>query len=412
MAGIVLILAVIILSGIIAYFGDSVGRKVGKRRLTMLGLRPKYTSIVITILTGILIAAISITLVLVPSRGARMVLLDMQRAITELETLQNKVEEQENLLQEKQQEVRNLNQEKKMLTHQKEQIEKELQEKIDEYTQQIQDYEEKISSYQLMQEDLTSKIAELEKKKSELEASVAELEQNIADLKEENVIATRIADMFLGSALGDIVYRKGEVIFSRVIQGGQFDSESQVFTEIDDFIREAAEKIKKDVGLENTADINFIFDYYQLAQVLWKEDKPFIVRVLALQNTARGEEVNEVMAYLEYMENRIVFDKGDVIAEMVIPKAIDVSTEQGISELEGYMEELLNDVNKNAVKAGVIPSASGKVGSFDFAKFYRVVSQITDAEGPVVVRVVANQNIWRDDPLVDNINFTIEPLGE
>lgn len=402
MIGIILILSVIILSGIIAYFGDKVGRKVGKSRLSLLGLRPKYTSIIITILTGVLIAAVSITLVLVPSRGARMVLLNMQQAMTELRTLQAEVEQKEALLQERQQELNDLNQELKMTIHQKEQIERELEEKLNEYKNKLTDLERKIAG-------LETKKSELENKKQELEEKVSELEKSIQQLVEERQVATKIANMFLGSALGDIVYRKGEVIFSKVIQGGGFDSESQVFQVIDDLILEAVEKIKKEAGLEKTADINFIFDYYQLAQVLWKEDRSFIIRVLALQNTARGEEV---MAYLEYLENRVVFKKGDVIAEIVIPGAVDVSTEEEIAQLEGYMEKLLGNVNENAVRAGLLPSSSGKVGSFDFARFYRVVSSITEAKGPVVVKVVANQNIWRDDTLVDNIDFTVEPLGE
>ncbi len=51
------------MSGLIAYLGDLVGRKVGKKRLTLFGLRPRYTSVIITVITGILIAAFSITLI-------------------------------------------------------------------------------------------------------------------------------------------------------------------------------------------------------------------------------------------------------------------------------------------------------------------------------------------------------------
>ena len=55
MFGATLILVMVITGGLIAFIGDRIGTRVGKRRLTLWGLRPRYTSIIITIL-GILIA--------------------------------------------------------------------------------------------------------------------------------------------------------------------------------------------------------------------------------------------------------------------------------------------------------------------------------------------------------------------
>src|SRR5688572_23869786 len=47
-------------SGLIAYVGDLLGRRMGKKRLTVLGLRPKHTAILFTIVTGVLIACVSL----------------------------------------------------------------------------------------------------------------------------------------------------------------------------------------------------------------------------------------------------------------------------------------------------------------------------------------------------------------
>jgi hypothetical protein len=59
--GIALILAITIVAGVIAYIGDRVGHQVGRKRLTLFGLRPKYTSTVVAVATGMLIA-LSVTL--------------------------------------------------------------------------------------------------------------------------------------------------------------------------------------------------------------------------------------------------------------------------------------------------------------------------------------------------------------
>jgi len=60
--GFVIILGITIVAGIIAYIGDRVGHQVGRKRLTMFGLRPKYTSTIVAVATGMLIA-LSVTLI-------------------------------------------------------------------------------------------------------------------------------------------------------------------------------------------------------------------------------------------------------------------------------------------------------------------------------------------------------------
>lgn len=58
--GIILIIAVV--AGAIAYIGDRVGHQVGRKRLTIFNIRPRYTSTIIAVGTGMLIALV-ITLI-------------------------------------------------------------------------------------------------------------------------------------------------------------------------------------------------------------------------------------------------------------------------------------------------------------------------------------------------------------
>ncbi|HZO93816.1 MAG TPA: DUF3084 domain-containing protein [Candidatus Baltobacteraceae bacterium] len=60
--GIAGVLAITIVAGLIAYIGDRVGHQVGRKRLTLFGLRPKYTSTIVAVATGMLIA-LSVTLI-------------------------------------------------------------------------------------------------------------------------------------------------------------------------------------------------------------------------------------------------------------------------------------------------------------------------------------------------------------
>ena len=49
---------VMAIAGAVAYVGDRVGHQVGRRRLTLFGIRPRYTSTIIAIATGMIIALV------------------------------------------------------------------------------------------------------------------------------------------------------------------------------------------------------------------------------------------------------------------------------------------------------------------------------------------------------------------
>src|SRR2546421_5916237 len=71
----------VLMGGIIAYNGDLIGRKYGKKRVTLFGLRPKHTAILITSVTGVFISGLTtgVLFLLVPQ--VRRVILDGEQAI-------------------------------------------------------------------------------------------------------------------------------------------------------------------------------------------------------------------------------------------------------------------------------------------------------------------------------------------
>jgi hypothetical protein len=50
------ILMIMVIAGAIAYVGDRVGHQVGRKRLTLFNIRPRYTSTIVAIATGMVIA--------------------------------------------------------------------------------------------------------------------------------------------------------------------------------------------------------------------------------------------------------------------------------------------------------------------------------------------------------------------
>ncbi|MBV9102542.1 MAG: DUF3084 domain-containing protein [Candidatus Eremiobacteraeota bacterium] len=71
LGGALVVIVIAILAGTIAYVGDRVGHQVGRRRLTLFGLRPKYTSTVVAVGTGMVIALAVTIITLAASNYAR-----------------------------------------------------------------------------------------------------------------------------------------------------------------------------------------------------------------------------------------------------------------------------------------------------------------------------------------------------
>lgn len=83
-----------LVAGGIAYLGNKMGRNIGKKRMSILGMRPRHTSNFITAVTGSLIAMTTLTLAALFSEQVRQLLLGIDRLRNELNTLQRKVDEE------------------------------------------------------------------------------------------------------------------------------------------------------------------------------------------------------------------------------------------------------------------------------------------------------------------------------
>ncbi len=85
-------LLVAVVAGCIAYMGNDLGKKIGKKKRSLFGLRPKHTSNLITALVGSLIATVTLTLVLIFSQEARYLLTGTDRLRRQMNYLQQEVD--------------------------------------------------------------------------------------------------------------------------------------------------------------------------------------------------------------------------------------------------------------------------------------------------------------------------------
>ncbi|MBS1720721.1 MAG: DUF3084 domain-containing protein [Armatimonadetes bacterium] len=112
------ILGMMVTGGFLAYFADSLGRKLGKKRLSLLGLRPRYTATILTVLAGVVIPLLAMAAMLIGSGSVREWLLrsgqvkqerdQLLRETQNLTTSNSKLKQDEASAKAKLQETRNL----------------------------------------------------------------------------------------------------------------------------------------------------------------------------------------------------------------------------------------------------------------------------------------------------------------
>ena len=84
MSGWLLILAVLVLGGVLSTLGDRLGSRIGKARLSLFQMRPRRTAVVITVLTGSLISALTLGLMVAVSERLRVGLFQLDELETRL----------------------------------------------------------------------------------------------------------------------------------------------------------------------------------------------------------------------------------------------------------------------------------------------------------------------------------------
>lgn len=92
-SGLIVIPVLIVVSGAVAYVGNLVGRATGRRRLTIFGLRPRYTAQLVTVVTGMLITIITLVSVFLVSTDARIGLFQLSELRGQIETAKARLQE-------------------------------------------------------------------------------------------------------------------------------------------------------------------------------------------------------------------------------------------------------------------------------------------------------------------------------
>ncbi len=365
MYSIVLILTLIIISGLIAYIGDLTGFRVGKKKITIFGLRPRRTAILIAILTGIIISILTITILSILSK-------DVRTALFGLEELRQK---QGELTEE-------------IIT--KNALLIETRQKLSEKTLELEELEKQ---YQQLNSQIESQTAQLE--------SLREIGQELIierDNLQEEIVELQEAVKVLYSGIswlrsGDIIIDQGEEIAMTIIKAET--AEKEVEQSLFSLLSQATAKVIE-LGAapdENSGQVLIISkkEFDDTMQNISQSKEELIVRLIAAMNVIEGEAV---IANFSLLENKLVFHKNEVLLVEEIPVTKDPK------EAENRLFALLRKVNLKAVQEGIIPEPrTSLVGTISAVNLFEMVQDVVQSDIAIQVKVTAFNDTWTTGPL-------------
>lgn len=309
MSGWLLIVSLLALGGVLATLGDRLGSRVGKARLSLFNLRPRRTAVLITVLTGSLISALSLGLMLLVSERLRTGLFELDRLEQTLRESRSRVALQQADLQRAEKgrqlaliglhdaESKSKLAEQRALT-----LRRELK-PLQEQRQRLEAERNRLNR------DVQARDAEIKRTEAELAQVRGKINAGERELKalEANLIALR---------RGDVVITSGQSLATAKVRLQRPDQAGEVITALLQQANRMAfartlpgQPVNRQILLVSRGDIS------KLEQLL-KRPGSWVVSILSAANVLKGEK--QVLGFPDIRPNREVVAAGEVLATTTV----------------------------------------------------------------------------------------------
>lgn len=394
--GISIFFVLIIMGGLIAFLGDKIGSKVGKKRMTLFGLRPKYTSIIVTIISGVLISFLTIAVLAVASENVRVALFGLNRLYEEMDELNTEIAAKnqaladgQRQLQERTREVADMDRRVKDISGELDQVEAQRN-----YMQSqlavVQD------AYEKAQADVhasAEEIRELEATKQELTGTISKLD------KERTILIQNIAAIREGT----VIFRAGQILTTAVVDEHMTEENAaQVLASI---LRDINTALRERLNIQ---DENAIVVRVQRADfedaVKQITDSPVkkLIRITAAENIILGEST---IVDFDIHDNGRIYAQGETVYEA----DLDAAPYLNYKNPDVKVLHFLKDINAAAAAKGVLPDPiTGNIGQLDTREMLDVIQRVKELGGRCRLTATAKRDIYTAGPVVIDVAVTPE----
>jgi uncharacterized protein (DUF3084 family) len=382
-SGWLLILALLVLGGVLSALGDNLGSKVGKARLSLMGMRPRRTAVVITVLTGSLISAISLGLMLLVSDRLR-------TGLFELDQLERRLRDGREALERSQRELQAAAQGQQEARNRLKDVEGQAAELRRELAPLMRQRGELEEERDRLNRDITAKDADLQRNREELDQLSSQISASARELQqlETKLIALR---------RGDVVISSGQPL---EIAKVRIERAQQAKPVIEALLRQTNLNIYQRVLPGESAERQILLvprsDISKLEGILSKPGD-WVVSLISAANVLKGER--QVVAFPDVRRNKQVVKAGQLLASTVL-EADERNAEQVRSRLNLLLAAAYNTVKRD----GSLTSGL----QFDPASVKQLSSSLSDRPPGQVVRLQALSR--RNSDVVDPVAVEIRAI--
>ena len=376
MSGWLLIVALLVLGGVLSTLGDRLGSRVGKARLSLFNMRPRRTAVLITVMTGSLISALSLGLLLLVSQQLRV-------GLFELDALQQR-------LRDSRRDLETANQEREEARNATLRITAELKRAqarsvtLREELAPLQKERERLEAERdSLSQEINARDADIQRTEAELQRVRNRIQTGEAELREleRNLVALR---------RGAVVLRSGQTLTTATVR---LDSDDQAKEVIDQLLLQAnlvaysrvlpGEAPEQQILLVPRSDVERLM-------TLIRQPGTWVVNLRSATNVLRGE--TNVYAIPDVRPNRTITNPGDVLSSATVN-----ADERSPDQIRTRINLLLASAYAEVQRRGSLSEGL----QFDGAALAELGQQLVDRQVATVrLQVKAQQQSDTADPVV------------
>lgn len=390
--GVKILIIIALMGGLIAYMGDKLGTKVGKRRMSLFGLRPKHTSIIVTIVTGLLVAAATVGILSFTSQSVRTALFGMDQLRADMKQLNEEVAAK----------TQELIRGKALLEQNKQELEERMAE-IEQIRREVEGTKAELASAQAAKDateaelaSLQSSYAEVSKKLADLEATRAKMEAHIKDLQNTQ---EQLQNGIIHLREGTILFQVDQLLAQAVVRPGLSAEDSNAT--IKHIIDDTNQLVLRRLGIEDQGQAVVYVDRQNVevaTQKLIDSKTPMVVQVVAAGNIISGEPA---VALIQVYPQQFIYKNNEVIHSTVM---------DGGSNAQSSMLQFLKQVNEKAKAKGIIPdSLSGDIGTIPGDDLFTAIRRVGTMHGKVLVEAYVDGDTYSSGPVHLKLRITQMP---
>lgn len=387
--GAAIFLVLIVMGGIIAFLGDRIGSKVGKKRMTLFGLRPKYTSVIVTIISGVLISFSTVAVMAVVNENVRVALFGLSKLQAQMNDLNQEIKVKNRELEKGKSQLEARNKEYEDVTKKSEETSREL----DRVESQRIYMERELTSVRDTYDEAQAGVEQSAQEIRDLEKTKEELNSNITVLNQEK---KTLLDNIYALREGQVVMQAGQVLTSVTVDEKMTKDQSvkvleSVLNDINNMLKQQMNITDDNVNLIRVSQSDFDEAVQQLTGAKHKK----LVRIVAAQNLIRGERL---IVDFDIHDNLLIFNKGEVVYKG------NLDAYSNIRNYELQVLRFLKDLNHYAQTKGVLPDPiTGNVGVLEGQELIDVIQKVKEYGGQCELTVTARRDIYSQGPLVIDV---------